>query len=122
MKHIFIGQCLADAAFLPMLSLNDPVERSHYGLAEPPDEVGDLIADPEARDVAAILEGVLLARIPAFLDSLPERPRYIVHNLYWLKRTQDALAEELGITQSAVAHALARAHRLGRRFFGLDDQ
>jgi DNA-directed RNA polymerase specialized sigma24 family protein len=122
MKHIFIGQCLADAAFLPMLSLNDPVERSRCGYGEgSPDEVGALIPDPEAPDAVAILEGVMLARIPAFLDSLPDRLRYIVHSLYWLKQTQSAVAAELGITQSAVAHGLARAHQLGRRFFGLDD-
>jgi len=119
MKHIFIGQCLADAAYLPMLSLNVPVESFSNGY---PDEVGDLVADPDVPDAVAILEGLLLEHIPTFLESLPQHLRYIVHNRYWLKRTQTAIAVELGVTQSAVAHALARAHHLGRHFFGLEEQ
>src|SRR3569623_1732218 len=122
MKHIFIGQCLADAAFLPMLSLNAEVELPSELLSDGTPEVGDLVSDPEIPDAISVLEGLVLAYVPAFMASLPERLRYIIHSHYWLMRTQSAIADELGITQSAVAHSLARAHRLGRRYFGIENQ
>jgi DNA-directed RNA polymerase specialized sigma24 family protein len=123
MKYIFIGQCLADAALLPMISLNEPIQKSLATLRAGTADltVGDVVRDPEAPDEATILTTMTLAKLPAFLDTLSPTLRAITHAYYWLGQTQAEIAVALGVTQSAIAHALARVHRLGRRFFGMTE-
>jgi DNA-directed RNA polymerase specialized sigma24 family protein len=123
MKYIFIGQCLADAALLPMISLSEPVQKTlatvRGGTADLP--IGDLVPDLEAPDETSILTKMTLAKLPAFLDTLSPPLRTITHAYYWLGKTQAEIAAAMGVTQSAIAHALARVHQLGRRFFGITE-
>src|SRR5438128_6869562 len=101
MKHIFIGQCLADAALLPMISLSEPIQQTLAALRAGTAQVavGDLVADPEAPDEASILTTITIARLPAFLNTLSPALRGITHAYYWLGQTQAEIAQSMGVTQ-----------------------
>src|SRR3569623_310475 len=123
MKYVFILQCVTMSATMPMISLNEPlVEEARWG-GEPTgdQEVGDLVADPDGLDEDRLHDGILSKKLPSFLEELTPRLREIVHRYYWLEHTQAEIAKDLGVTQSAVAHALRNVSRLGRRFFGITE-
>jgi RNA polymerase sigma factor (sigma-70 family) len=117
MLHVFMGQCLASAALLPISSLNaPPLPGSPPGQRE----VGEAIVDPIAPSEGAIVSSLMAAKVRAFVETLPPRTREVVVRYYWDEERQEDIAHDLGISQSAVAHALRRAHAMGRQYFGLE--
>ena len=52
--------------------------------------------------------------VTAAVTSLPERMRYIVEQIYYHDRSVNDLAEELGLTHSAVSQQRSEAVRLMR--------
>lgn len=91
-----------------MLDLDDEVTSSATLIPSLVNNVESVYAD---RQLASLLT--------VFLETIPNNLRSIVFRHYWLGQTQTFIAEELGVTRSAVCHALARAHKLGREFFGV---
>jgi len=78
----------------------------------------DTIADTMAAQIASpedsLLETERTGYVLAAVQSLPERMRYIVEQIYFEDRSVKELAEELGTTHSAVSQQRAEAVRLMR--------
>ena len=74
---------------------------------------------PVADVATQVADDEVAAGIARFVDSLPTRLRDIVHRHYWLGQSQTEIAEDLGVTRSAVCHAIGKVTRLGRRHFGI---
>ena len=55
--------------------------------------------------------------VRAAVDALPEKMRHIVHEIYFNERTVKELAEELGLTHSAVSQQRSEGIRLLRDGF-----
>jgi RNA polymerase sigma factor for flagellar operon FliA len=66
------------------------------------------IASPED----SIVDGERTAFVRAAVEALPERMRYVVEQLFFEDRSVTEIAEELGITHSAVSQVRAEAMRL----------
>ena len=58
----------------------------------------------------------IIERLPEALDELDERSRFIVRKIFYERKTQNEVAEELGITQPAVSKQLERAKKFLRNF------
>jgi RNA polymerase sigma factor for flagellar operon FliA len=75
-------------------------------------------ADVVAADIAGpedlLLETERTRYIRAAVASLPQRSRYIVEQIYFHDRTVGDLAEELGLTHSAISQQRSEAIRLMR--------
>jgi RNA polymerase sigma factor for flagellar operon FliA len=93
------GEALADAA-RTVSSLDDSIA----------DTVAAQVASPED----SLLETERTGYVLAAVQSLPERMRYIVEQIYYEDRSVKDLAEELGTTHSAVSQQRAEAVRLMR--------
>lgn len=74
----------------------------------------DLVAADVAGPEDALLETERTRYIRAAVGSLPQRARYIVEQIYFHDRTVGDLAEELGLTHSAVSQQRSEAIRLMR--------
>ena len=74
------------------------------------DEVVSALATPE--DV--LIERERAAYLRAAIEALPERPRYIVEQMFFHDRTVGEIAVELGITHSAVSQQRSLAMELMR--------
>jgi RNA polymerase sigma factor for flagellar operon FliA len=61
-----------------------------------------------------LLAGEQTAYVRAAVEALPERMRYVVEAIYFDDRTVTEIAEELGITHSAVSQQRSEAIRLMR--------
>jgi RNA polymerase sigma factor for flagellar operon FliA len=75
---------------------------------------GDLLAAESASPEDALLETERTRYVVAAVQSLPERMRYIVEQIYYSDRSVNDLAEELGLTHSAVSQQRSEAVRLMR--------
>ena len=115
MLHIFMGKCSPFQACLPIASLNESLEDGDGFTVE----VIDTIVDPRSQDHFSSFTNDNLIDARAFVTSLPARLQDIAHRTYWLNQSQDEIATELGVTRSAICHALAKIHTLGRTYFGL---
>ena len=62
----------------------------------------------------SLLAGEQTAYVRAAVEALPERMRYVVQAIYFDDRTVTEVAEELGITHSAVSQQRSEAIRLMR--------
>jgi len=76
--------------------------------------VGDLVASEIANPEDAMLDTERTRYVAAAVTSLPERMRYIVEQIYYHDRSVNDLAEELGLTHSAVSQQRSEAVRLMR--------
>jgi len=76
--------------------------------------VGDLVAADTASPEDAMLDTERTRYVVAAVTSLPERMRYIVEQIYYHDRSVNDLAEELGLTHSAVSQQRSEAVRLMR--------
>lgn len=74
------------------------------------DQVAAELASPEDR----VLADERTRYLRAAVSSLPERARYIVEQIYFHDRSVGELAEELGITHSAVSQQRSLAMRMMR--------
>ena len=78
----------------------------------------ETVADHLAADLPLPEENVLVAErsryVAAAVEALPERMRYIVQGVYFGDRTVSEIADELGITHSAVSQQRTEAVRLLR--------
>lgn len=116
MLSAFMGKCSHVQAYLPVASLNEVIE-SDIG-----DESVDLIeqvADPYSVEEAGSYRQEQIQDVRRFLATLPKRLYEIGYRTYWLDQSQGEIAINLNITRSAVSHALAKIHMLGRIHFGL---
>jgi len=76
--------------------------------------VGDLVASEIANPEDALLDSERTRYVAAAVTSLPERMRYIVEQIYYHDRSVNDLAEELGLSHSAVSQQRSEAVRLMR--------
>lgn len=76
--------------------------------------VGDLVASEIANPEDQMLDTERTRYVAAAVTSLPERMRYIVEQIYYHDRSVNDLAEELGLTHSAVSQQRSEAVRLMR--------
>jgi RNA polymerase sigma factor for flagellar operon FliA len=76
--------------------------------------VGDLVASEIANPEDAMLDTERTRYVAAAVTALPERMRYIVEQIYYRDRSVNDLAEELGLTHSAVSQQRSEAVRLMR--------
>ncbi|WP_423921933.1 sigma-70 family RNA polymerase sigma factor [Frigoribacterium sp. 2-23] len=78
----------------------------------------ETVADHLAADLPLPEENVLVSErsryVAAAVEALPERMRYIVQGVYFGDRTVSEIADELGITHSAVSQQRTEAVRLLR--------
>jgi len=74
----------------------------------------DLVAADIANPEDSLLETERTRYIKAAVSSLPQRARYIVEQIYFHDRSVGELAEELGLTHSAVSQQRSEAIRLMR--------
>lgn len=119
MLHAFMGQCVPCAAFLPVLSLNEPVASNELDDADDAsEEVVDRVADPTPNVEEDLHHKQLIASVRGFVRGLSPNLRKIVILHYWLGYSQSEIAVMLGVTRSAVCHALNRVNRLGREHLG----
>ena len=121
MKYSFMGQCVAVAAFLPLTSLNEPLADEGAEGDALESEIVDQLVDPDAPSENDLGFAILMKRLPEFMATLPPNLHHITHCYFWLGQTQTEIAAALGVTQSAIAHALRRVTRLGREFFGITE-
>lgn len=113
MFHAFMGRCAANAALLPIVSLDEKLEQIALGLAVENEAFADPAVDIEATAIAC----QLASRLPHFLATLTKRQQYVAHQFYWLDRSQIDIGNELGVTRSAICHMLERISALGRTYF-----
>lgn len=78
------------------------------------DTVGDTLAAETVLPEDSLLESERNHYLLAAVDSLPERMQLIVRAVYFEDRTVGEIAEELGITHSAVSQQRSEAIRLLR--------
>ncbi|MDQ1531631.1 MAG: polymerase sigma factor FliA [Microbacteriaceae bacterium] len=78
------------------------------------ESVGDVLAAQAASPEDALLETERTRYVAAAVQALPERMRYIVEQIYYHDRSVNDLAEELGLTHSAVSQQRSEAVRLMR--------
>ena len=112
----FWDQCAPDAGLRPVSSLNELSTAEQDDDSAPP-EIGDCIADPTVDLEAELSKKQLLALVRQFVAGLSPNLRCIVVRHYLLGHSQAKIAEDLGVTRSAVCHALRRVHKLGYRHF-----
>jgi DNA-directed RNA polymerase specialized sigma24 family protein len=113
MLDIFVAQCANDAAYFEPTSLNETVAVDGGSDGEIC-EIVDLIADPLADFEADILEAESTGLVWSFMENLNPTLRCIALRRYYLDQSHLEIAGELGVTRSAISHALRRIHRLGR--------
>lgn len=120
MLEIFMGQCAPNAAFLSISSLNEPADPG----ADPDDpgaeeEVIDRFADPEVDIEADLIRLEALAAITppvrAFVAGLSPLLRCVALRRFWEDQSQIEIAAALGVSRSAICHAVRRLERQGRR-------
>jgi RNA polymerase sigma factor for flagellar operon FliA len=80
--------------------------------------IDETVADQLAADIIlpeeTLLEQERTRYLRAAVEALPDKMRFIVENVYFGDRTVTAVAEELGITHSAVSQQRTEAIRLLR--------
>jgi len=76
--------------------------------------MGDLVASEIANPEDAMLDTERTRYVVAAVTALPERMRYIVEQIYFHDRSVNEIAEELGLTHSAVSQQRSEAVRLMR--------
>jgi RNA polymerase sigma factor FliA len=83
--------------------------------------IDETMHDRIAAEAPAVEDGILGAEqgvfVRAAVDALPERMRLVVTRIYFEERTVGEVAEELGITHSAVSQQRSEAIRLLRDGF-----
>lgn len=80
----------------------------------------DVLAAEAASPEDALLETERTRYVAAAVQALPERMRYIVEQIYYHDRSVGDLADELGLTHSAISQQRSEAVRLMRD--GLEEQ
>jgi RNA polymerase sigma factor for flagellar operon FliA len=76
--------------------------------------LGDLLASSISTPEETVLGGERDGFVTAAVQALPEKMRYIIEQIYFEDRTVKELAEELGLTHSAVSQQRSEAMRLMR--------
>lgn len=77
-------------------------------------EVHDVVVDPEPGPEGALLAAERITYLRAGVESLPERLRYVVEQLFFHDRPVVELAEELGVTHSRISQLRTEALTLLR--------
>lgn len=116
MNYAFMGRCSHVQGFLPVASLN---ERLEYGDDGEAIELVETVTDPkyDFPDDTFSRDNVVDAR--AFVRALPDRLRDIAYRYYWRDQSHSEIAAELGVTRTAIVHAIAKINGLGSQHFGL---
>lgn len=78
------------------------------------DNIADLLIADTALPEETLLAGERLGYLKAAIESLPEKMRTIITQIYFEDRAVKDIAQELGITHSAVSQQRAEAVRLLR--------
>ncbi|MCU1598317.1 MAG: polymerase sigma factor FliA [Actinomycetota bacterium] len=78
------------------------------------DSESDLLAAEISTPEDSLLTKERGGMVRAAVDALPEKMRHIVHEIYFNERTVKELAEELGLTHSAVSQQRSEGIRLLR--------
>lgn len=119
MLEEYMGRCSPIAAYLDVISLNEPVcetdGESGEAALEIVDTLPSLLPNPEEE----FLKQDILNKVGAFVDALPSNLRLVATLHYWDERTQREIACMLGISQSAVSQRLSKVVALGRAHFCL---
>ena len=79
------------------------------------EEIGDMLSDGESID-KSLERDRLSAILGSWLDTLDERNFYVFMRRYWFMDSVEAIAVNLGITESAVYLRLDRMKKNLRRF------
>lgn len=111
MLYEYLGRCVAVAAYLPVESLNQCVADNDTDL---PEDLIDTLSEPSFDGEDDMIAELHRRQVRKFVNELPERLKTIVIRHYWLGDRQEDIANDLGVTQSAISHAIGKVHRLGR--------
>ncbi len=87
---------------------------ANQGTVSLDESIGDVMAAEAASPEDLVLETERSRYVRAAIRSLPERMRYVVEQVYLHDRSVSELAEELGLTHSAVSQQRSEAIRLLR--------
>ncbi|WP_340646342.1 hypothetical protein [Phenylobacterium sp.] len=112
MLYEYLGRCVAVAAFLPIESLNECLAVND---GDPSEDLIDTLSDPSFEGEDDMIVELQRRQIRKFVSQLPDRLKTIVIRHYWLGDRQEDIANDLGVTQSAISHAIGKVHRLGRQ-------
>lgn len=116
MLNIFMGKCCLVQAFLPISSLDEPALYDCDGESV---DLVETIPDPRSENAFTEYSPENIIDVRAFVENLPPRLREIAQRLYWRDQSHEKIAADLGVTRSAIGHAQAKIHMLGRAYFGL---
>lgn len=79
---------------------------------------GDILVDENADPYESYVCNIEQEKIDAAVSTLSKRQQEVFELYYYDKRTQDEIADELGITQQAVSAIYERAVKKLQRIFG----
>jgi RNA polymerase sigma factor FliA len=105
---------LAESLGVDRQSASDALADASRTVTALDETAGDVIAADIANPEDSLLETERTRYLRAAVASLPQRPRYIVEQIYFHDRSVGELAEELGLTHSAVSQQRSEAIRLMR--------
>jgi RNA polymerase sigma factor for flagellar operon FliA len=105
---------MAESLGVDRRSVEEAIADSTRSVASLDEGAADLVAADAATPEDVVLETERTRYVRAAVASLPERMRYIVEQIYFHDRGVGELAEELGLTHSAVSQQRTEAVRLMR--------
>ncbi len=110
----------ADASACAILyELESPAERDAFRDTLTTENALSVLADPAPGPEDTVIERDRQREVEEFVNTLPPQLRLITDRFYWHGESQTQIAGDLGVTRSAVCHALRRVERRGRAFFGV---
>ena len=115
MLQDFMEHCCPNAPFREIVSLNQLIAPSDFSDDEPT-EVGDLIADPAPSVEDKLHAASIEKHLRDFVGNLSPHLRCIAFRHFWLDQNQTEIASDLGVTRSAVCHAVRRIQKLGHKY------
>lgn len=111
MNAHFLAHCADSYAYAATVSLDEQVADQDGRVLT----TGDMVIDPSPSVEVALNEVQLSREVRKFVLGLSPALRCIVVRHYWLGQSQTDIARALGVTRSAINHALARVYQLGFR-------
>ena len=105
---------LAESLGVDRKAAAEAIADASRSVASLDETMGDLVASEIANPEDAMLDTERTRYVAAAVTALPERMRYIVEQIYFHDRSVNDLAEELGLTHSAISQQRSEAVRLMR--------
>ena len=117
MLEVYLASCTPESAYLAETSLNEIVDYENAD-GESLVEVGELVPDLSPSIDELIEQEELGEQVNTFVSQLKPSLRCIAWRRYWQDQPSVDIARDMGVSPSAISHALRRINELGRRSLG----